>query len=87
MRTTLDLPDDLLKRAKIVAVQRGTTLKELIGAALEQELLTHSEHAPKARRTKFPIFPSSAPGALKLTNSILARHEAEEDSQRHGLTL
>jgi len=87
MRTTLELPDDLLKRAKIAAVERGTTLREFVGAALEQELRAHPKRAPKRRRAKFPIFPSSTPGSLKLTNSTLARREAEEDARRHGLIL
>ena len=30
MKTTIDLPDDLLHRAKIVAAQRKTTLKEIV---------------------------------------------------------
>ena len=30
MRTTLDLPDDVLKRAKIEAVGRGSTLRQLV---------------------------------------------------------
>ncbi len=30
MKTTLELPDPLLRRAKILAAQRGTTLKELV---------------------------------------------------------
>ena len=30
MKTTIDLPEDVLRRAKIVAVQRKTTLKELV---------------------------------------------------------
>jgi hypothetical protein len=30
MRTTIDVPDELLHRAKIVAAQRKTTLKELV---------------------------------------------------------
>lgn len=30
MKTTLELPDSLLRRAKILAAQRGTTLKELV---------------------------------------------------------
>ena len=31
MRTTLDLPDDLMKRAKIAAVKRGSTLRLDVG--------------------------------------------------------
>lgn len=35
MRTTIDVPEELLHRAKIVAAQRKTTLKELVLAGLE----------------------------------------------------
>jgi hypothetical protein len=38
MRTTLDLPDELLRRAKICAVERGMTLRELVSVALDREL-------------------------------------------------
>ena len=34
MKTTIDLPDDLLHRAKVAAAQRKTTLKELVQAGL-----------------------------------------------------
>ena len=44
MKTTLDLPDDLLIEAKAIAVQRRTTLKALVEHALRRELLgVHSE--------------------------------------------
>jgi hypothetical protein len=35
MRTTVELPDDLLRKAKRVALERETTLKELIARGLE----------------------------------------------------
>jgi len=35
MKTTIDLPEDLLHRAKIAAAQRRTTLKELVVQGLE----------------------------------------------------
>jgi hypothetical protein len=34
MKTTIDLPDDLLHRAKVVAAQRKTTLRELVQTGL-----------------------------------------------------
>jgi hypothetical protein len=34
MKTTIDLPDDLLHRAKVAAAQRKTTLKELVETGL-----------------------------------------------------
>ena len=38
MRTTLDLPDDVLRRAKITAVERGSTLRQIVIDALQREL-------------------------------------------------
>ena len=82
MRTTLDLPDELLKRAKIEAVHRGTSLRDLVGAALAREL--NRPPKPARKRVQFPIFDSKVPGALRLTNTEIAKLEAEEDARRHG---
>jgi hypothetical protein len=87
MRTSFDLPDDLLKRAKIAAVERGVTLRELISTALEHELNSMLKRSSRHRRAKFPIFSSKSPGSLKLTNTDLAHLEADEDVRRHGLAL
>jgi hypothetical protein len=84
MRTTLDLPEPLLKRAKIEAVQRGTTLRALVGAALERELADQARGTPARRRGKFPIFGSNAPGSLRLTNATIAKLETDEDAGRDG---
>lgn len=42
MKTTIDLPEDLLHRAKIVAAQRKTTLKELVQTGLDWVLRTEA---------------------------------------------
>jgi len=84
VRTTLDLPELLLKRAKIEAVQRGTTLRELVGQALERELSAPVNSRAARRRGRFPIFGSNAPGSLRLTNARIAKLEDEEDARRHG---
>lgn len=38
MRTTIDLPDSILKKAKMKAIQENITLKELFIRSLEKEL-------------------------------------------------
>jgi hypothetical protein len=43
MKTTIDIPDDLLHRAKVAAAQRRTTLKELIQAGLDLVLRSDVE--------------------------------------------
>jgi hypothetical protein len=35
MKTTIDLPDEVLYRAKVIAAQRRTTLKDLVIAGLQ----------------------------------------------------
>ncbi|MDA0767372.1 MAG: hypothetical protein O3A92_11185 [Verrucomicrobia bacterium] len=38
MKTTIDIPDALYKKAKIRAVERGLTLKEIVLRSLTKEL-------------------------------------------------
>jgi hypothetical protein len=38
MKTTIDVPEDVLHRAKVVAAQRRTTLRELVLMGLDQVL-------------------------------------------------
>lgn len=87
MRATLDLPDELLKRAKVEAVERGTSLRDLVGAALERELNLPSEPKPMRKRARFPIFDSKAPGALRLINAEIVKLDGDEDHRRHGRAL
>ena len=47
MKTTIDLPDDLLHRAKIVAAQRKTTLKDLVETGLDWVLRSDANAADR----------------------------------------
>lgn len=38
MKTTIEIPDPLFRRAKSKAAERGQTLKELVAKALREEL-------------------------------------------------
>ena len=42
--TTIELPEDLLKRARIYAIQRGTSLRALVEKGL-REVLARKEDA------------------------------------------
>jgi predicted DNA binding CopG/RHH family protein len=52
MRTTIDISDDLMKKAKIHAVQEGVTLKQLFTRLLEKKVGVDSEKAQKVRIIK-----------------------------------
>lgn len=49
MKTTIDLPEEVIRRAKITAIERKTTLKELIHRSLLREMgePAHSKPDPK----------------------------------------
>jgi hypothetical protein len=46
MRTTIDLPEDMLQRAKRVAAQRHTTFKELVMSGLDR-VMGATDDAPE----------------------------------------
>lgn len=81
MRTTLELSDELLKRAETAAVERGISLNELIATALAKEV-GRPPAPPAPRRVRFPIFSSEAPESMDLTAADLARAENEQDRHR-----
>ena len=49
MKTTIDLPDELLHRAKVAAAQRRTTLKDLIQTGLDMVLRSEAEVSRRQR--------------------------------------
>ena len=52
MKTTIDFPEHILHRAKIVAVQRKITLKELVIQGLEQVIRQPAADHETARKTR-----------------------------------
>ncbi|MCX6995516.1 MAG: hypothetical protein NTV49_00140 [Kiritimatiellaeota bacterium] len=79
MRTTLEIPDALGRRVKVVAARRGLSMKALIVAALENELDTRKRIA-QAQPLRFPLISSPTPGCYDLKpeeiKAILLREEA-----------
>ena len=43
MKTTLEIPDPLFRRAKSKAAERGQTLKQLVTEALQEKLAAHAD--------------------------------------------
>lgn len=68
MRTTLDLPDPLLRQLKVKAALEGTTLKHLMLTLVERGLRAPVQ-SPQAREVAAPKLPSIKLGRpLNLAN-------------------
>jgi len=52
MKTTIDFPDDLLHRAKVVAAERRTTLRALVVTGLEAVTSGASDQVKENERKK-----------------------------------
>jgi hypothetical protein len=61
MRTTINLPDDLILQAKKAALEADTTLTEIIANALRETLSKRRRNAP---RKKFKIITYGKGGVL-----------------------
>jgi hypothetical protein len=78
MRTTFDLPDDLMRRAKIAAVKRGSSLRDLVAEAIRR-LLAESAGAKRQRMTEAPIKLPPGHTIPIRSNSELAQLFDQED--------
>lgn len=88
MRTTIDLPDDILRRAKIEAVERGSTLRQLVIDALQREIA--GAERPRKRLTRPPIKLAADAPLRRLSPEAVKRLDAEdlqrsEESKAHAL--
>lgn len=54
MRTTLNLPDDLMRAVKVRAAQNNSKLQDMIAALLRKGLELES-HVPRGSRVKLPL--------------------------------
>lgn len=83
MRTTIDVPADLFRKAKARAAARGESLKALLTRAVAAEV-GHDATATAQRRMILPVFGNSKNRPVELRASDLARALADEDAVRAG---
>ena len=80
MRTTIEMPEPLFRRAKATASLRGMTLRDLVTQAVEREVsLGDLGLLRTGRPVRLPLVPSARPGHRRLTTDTIARLMATED--------
>ena len=86
MKTTIDLPDALYRRARIRAAERGTTLRAVLMESLEVHLLEPAVPGPELPRRDrirtdergWPILQRSAGDTRVITDDFINQLREEE---------
>ena len=101
MKTTLDLPDELVREVKMRAVVQGRTVKDLVAEFLREGLgmaaVGRSKQSPTSERVEIkesglpvircrPGAPASRMNVADLLK-LEQKTQSEEDLQRAGLAL
>ena len=70
MRTTIDVPDPVLREIKVLAARSGSSLKEVVLRAIQREIEASRRRSAKRVSVELPLVPSKRPGALRsMTNA------------------
>lgn len=89
MKTTLDLPDDLLREVKIRAVKENRRLKDAVADLLRRGLSQQKADRKVRRRARLPIVEcthAARPGE-EMTPERVARILLEEESGERRASL
>lgn len=82
MRTTVDLPDDLLRAAKSRAAARGESLKELFARAVAHELGFRAGRRGIGR-VVLPLVGRAGTPTVSVSNADIEEALAAEDAARY----
>jgi hypothetical protein len=71
VKTTIELPDELLREAKATAARQGSSLKELLTAALRSHL-TRPQRAARGEEAWRSVVGRAAPAAVAAVDQVIA---------------
>lgn len=83
MRTTIDMPDTLMRAAKARAAENGESLKDFVNRALAHELGLPSVPKQKTGRVTLPLIARDAAPTVLVTNDDIADALEAEDVERY----
>jgi hypothetical protein len=84
MRTTIDMPDALMRAAKARAAEHGESLKDLVNRALAHELGLPSVPKQKTGRVTLPLIARDAAPTVLVTSDDIADALDAEDVERYS---
>jgi hypothetical protein len=73
MKTTVDLPDDLVVEVKKAAAERRTTIRDLVERGLRRELAAGAPPRRKRPRIRWVTVPGGLPPGLDVSDGAALR--------------
>ena len=83
MRTTIDLPDDLLQKAEVRAAREGRSLEDVVTDGLRRVLETPRAEDRPRRPVSFPLVPETAL-APAITPEDVNQALVDEEAERYA---
>ena len=83
MRSTIDMPDSLMRAAKARAAESGESLKDLVNRAVARELGMPSAPRAKTGRVTLPLIARDTEPTVLVTNEDIEAAFDAEDIERH----
>jgi HrpA-like RNA helicase len=84
MRTTVELPSDLMRAAKARSAESGESLKALLTRAVAAELATAAAPRSHKARVKLPLFGSPRAARVRVSSADLERALGDADAASAG---
>jgi len=84
VKTTIDIPERLYRRAKVRAAQQGTTLKKLLLDALEQSLAPRL-NSPKSEGAAFDVNEIGFPVFRRRGKGVLINELVNQLQEQEGV--
>lgn len=83
MRTTIDMPDDLMQAAKVKAAEHGESLKDLVSRAVAHEVSVPARPR-KSGRVSLPLVGREGEPAIAVSSDDIQAAFDAEDVERYG---
>ena len=71
MRTTVDLPDDLYKSVRMLAIEKNSSLRQMVVDGLDLLLRQHTGALPQQKRFEPPLIRSTRADKLVIDNETI----------------
>lgn len=90
MKTTVELPEEVLRKAREQAEREGLDLERFISSVITKFVTAQTSargQVARGPRVSLPLIRTKGKGPLTVPDDVMAASEMEEDLARHAASL